>query len=406
MNSEIIPLIIFEIGAILILVKALGELFNRIDMPSIFGEILLGIILGPLLGVIIISSEPVQEYTGNIFKILAEIGAVFLLFSIGFDKIDSTKIMSKIRRAIPITVLGALFPFIGGFIVGYVFSPFLFPDNALRGSLLIGTALASTSISISIRTLIDLRYIATAAGTLIMITAVVDNFLSIGFFAVINGIIVNGVIAYSDVLNTIVLLALFSVIVYLCGRFVFPAVAKILDKMMVEEAIFGIIIGVLFIFAYLSSVCGLSMILGAFIFGASIARVPMIKSDAVVHRVRGVAYGFFIPFFFVYVGLMFDFGVIESAGLFAFCLLSALIVFQISGGFIGAKISKFSNIESLIIGTACIPRNEIALIIAAIGLTLNIYNNNVFSAFVLICIVTTVITPLILKILIKREHAK
>ena len=403
MNPEIIPLFILEIGIILILVKIFGEFFERIEMPSIFGEILLGILLGPVLGIIVISSASEQINIENVITILAEIGAIFLLFSIGFDKVDIGKISENIRRALPITILGAVFPFMGGFIVGYIFSPVLFPEHAVRGSLLIGTALAATSIGVGARTLMDLKYITTAAGTVVMITAVVDSFFSLGFFAAIYGIIARGAISYGEVINTITMLAIFCLIIYLCGKIIFPKLAIILDKMLVEEAIFGVIVGVLFVFAYFSYIFGLSIIIGAFIFGASIARVPRIKSEVVVHRVRGISYGFFIPFFFVYMGLLFDFGALASAGTFAVSLLFALVAFQIAGGFLGGKISKFSNKESLIIGTACIPRNELALIIAATGLSMNIYGNDVFSAFVMLSIVTTIITPLMLRMLIKGE---
>jgi len=407
MNIDIAQLLLV-LGLILILVKIFGEFFERIEMPSIFGDILVGIILGPLLGIIVISiaTENSQLSTGYLIKILADIGAIFLLFSIGFDKIDTGKILEYMKRAFPITILGALFPFMGGFLVSYIFSAQIFPPgDALRGSLLIGTALAATSIGVGARTLMDMKYITTAAGSAVIITAVVDNFISLGFFTAIYSIIEQSKLSYSEVATSIIMITIFCIIIYLSGKYLFTALAEILDKMMVEEAIFGVIIGVLFIFAYLSNVFGLHMIIGAFIFGAAIARVPRIKSDAVVHRVRGISHGFFIPFFFVYIGLLFDFGAIATAGTYAIALLFALIVFQITGGFLGGKISKFSNRDALIIGTACIPRNELALIIATTGLTLGLYGSDVFSAFVLLSIATTIITPLMLRLLISKSVA-
>ena len=403
MNTETIYMLILEIGLILILVKLLGELFERIEMPSIFGEILLGVLIGPVLGVVVLSSADETMSIQSVIKILAEIGAIFLLFSIGFEKVDMGKITSNLKRALPITLLGAAFPFAGGFIVGYIFSPELFPENAIKGSLVIGTAMAATSIGVSARALMDMKYIATAAGSAVMATSVADSFLSLAFFAAIYGIISHGAVSYSEMAATILKLAAFCLIIYLCGKFIFPRLARVLDKMIVEEAVFATIVGVLFTFAYLSSIFGLSTIIGAFIFGASIAMVPRIKSDAVVHRVRGISYGFFVPFFFLYIGLMFDFGSLASVGLFAAALIFALLAFQITGGFIGGKISRFGNRESLIIAAACIPRNELALIIAAMGLTLGIYDEAVFSAFVLLSIVTTIITPLLLRVLIKRQ---
>jgi len=395
--------IFLELGLILVLVKLLGEVFERLKLPSIFGEISLGILLGPVLGVIIITHNNDFTISAQIIKILGEIGAIFLLFSIGFAKVDFKKITVSIRKVFPVTTLGAIFPFLGGFITGYIFSSTLFPCAPIKGALLIGTALAATSIGVSVRTLMDLKYLATNVGATVLFSAVLDNFLTLGTLGIVSGIIQTGVVSYLSIVITIVTLACFILLVYLMGKFLFPLLAKLADKMIIEEATFGLILGVLFLFAYLTHIFGLNMIIGAFLFGASISMIPRLKTDVVVHKVRGMADGFFVPFFFLNIGLMFDFKALGNIGIFAILLLLGLIVSQIIGGFIGGKIGNFGLKDSFIIGVALIPRNELALVVTTIGLEIGILSTQVFSTLVLMALVTTIITPLLLKLIIGHK---
>lgn len=401
--------IILLIGIILILVKVLGELFERIGLPSIFGEILLGVILGPILGIIELSSNGNQKTVcAEVIKLLGEIGAIFLLFSIGFSKIDVKRLNVSIKQALPVTILGAVFPFIGGFIAAYLFpltsGDSIFNNNLqIKGCLLVGIALSATSIGISVRTLMDLRYIATKIGATVLFAAVLDDFLSIIILALISGIITTDAISYFAMWNTIVNLLTFCIIVFLLGKYFFPMIARLSDQMIIEEANFGIILGVLFAFSFLTEKFGLSMIIGAFLFGVSISTIPRLKTESIIHKVSGLSNGFFIPFFFLNIGLLFDFRAITNTSVFAIVLVVSLITSQIIGGFFGGKISKFSNKDSFIIGTALVPRNELTLVIITMGIELGVLSSKVFSAIVLVTVITTIITPLLLKILIKKE---
>lgn len=392
--------IFLELGLILILVKLLGELCERLRLPSIFGEISLGIILGPILGVIVLTPENAISSSAGIIKIFGEVGAIFLLFSIGFTKIDFEKISVSIKKVLPVTILGTIFPFAGGFLCSYIFSSTLFPSLPVKGSLLIGIALSATSIGVSVRSLIDLKYITTMVGVTVLFASVLDNFLSLIIIAIATGIIQTGKVSFFSLGVTLSLLTAFVLLSYLLGKFIFPLMAKLIDKMIVEEATMGIIIGTLFVFAYLTHRFGLHMIIGAFLFGTAISIIPIIKTEVIVHRVKGIAEGFFVPFFFLNIGLMFDVKVFENVGLFAIMLLLAVIGTQIIGGFLGGKIAGFAVKDAIIIGITLLPRNEIALVITTIGLNLGILNTNILSAFILIALITTFITPLLLKLIL------
>ena len=415
MENWIAGFIILELGLLLVLAKIFGEAFERIRLPSILGEISLGVIAGPVLGIIIISQSapiltifavPQHNEAVTVVEILAEIGAIFLLFSIGFEKVDIERLTISVRRALPVAIIGAAFPFSAGCMVAYTFSSELFLKfsiDPVMGSLLVGTALASTSIGVSARTLIDLKYISTLAGATVLFATVLDNVLSLGTLAIITGIVQTGSVSYENLFRVIGEIALFGLIIFIVGKFIFPLVAKFADKMIVDEAIIAIVTGSLFVFAYLTKVLGLHMIIGAFLFGLCLSVIPRLKTDAIVHKVRGISYGFFVPFFFINVGLLFDFGVIDEAGKFAVILLTALIVSQIASGFIGGVVSKFKLRDAFIIGVALIPRSEMALIVTTVGLGLGVLTTQVFSALVLIAVVTTIITPLMLRLVIKKE---
>jgi len=164
--------VLFCVSPILILIKLIGEVFERIRLPSIFGEIILGVILGPGLGLIILSTpDGILTHSAAVIKLLGEIGIIFLLFSIGFEKIELERLAGSIKRSLPIAVFGTIFPFLGGFLAAIVFSSTIFHQSIINGALLIGLTMSITSIGVSLRALIDMRYLATAAGSTILISA-------------------------------------------------------------------------------------------------------------------------------------------------------------------------------------------------------------------------------------------
>ncbi|MFN3527868.1 MAG: cation:proton antiporter [Candidatus Altarchaeaceae archaeon] len=396
-----IPEIILGLGLILIFSKIFGEIFHKLSLPPLFGEILVGIIIGTL-GIASIN-ESSELSLGNFITVLAQIGIIFLLFRIGFEEIETKNFSKIVIGVLPIEIIGIIFPFLGGFIACYFFADNLFTDS-FKGALLVGTALAATSLGVSVRTLMDLKYISTKPGMAIVTVGVVDGFIGLIFFAIIYGIIQYDTISLEDIKDILLLFLLFFIFIYIFGRFIVWRIAKIVSEMTVEESVFAIIIGLLFIFSFLSDKIGASVLIGAFILGFALSKVPQFKTSETIQKIKGISYGFFIPFFFVYIGMLFKFEALTDINIliFGFLLLTFLILFQIVGAFIGAKISKFDNKDSLIISVGMLPRNEIMLIVGMIGLELSLYKGDIFSAFILISIFTTIITPLILRMIIKR----
>ncbi|MBI4777386.1 cation:proton antiporter [Candidatus Desantisbacteria bacterium] len=397
--------VIFTIGIILILIKLIGEGFERISLPSIFGEIILGIILGPLLKLIIIStSDGSLTHSAATIKLLGEIGIIFLLFSIGFEKIELERFSVSIIRSLPTAILGTIFPFLGGFLAAIIFhQQFFGQSSSINGPLLVGLAMSATSIGVSLRALSDMRYLATAAGSAIIISAVAGGFIGLVILSVIMGIIQTGNVSFHTISIIFLETGGFGLLIFLAGKYVFPWLSRLIDRMIVEEATFAIIIGILFMLAYLTEKMGLSAIIGAFLFGISISIIPRFKTETMSYRISGISNGFFVPFFFFNIGLLLDFKSIGNIGLFGSVLVLLTILSQVMGGFIGGKIGRFNLRDSLIIGIALIPRNELTLVIATVGLNLGMLTKDVFSAIILVVIVSVLITPLMLRAVVGKS---
>ncbi|MDI6780662.1 MAG: cation:proton antiporter [bacterium] len=397
--------VIFTIGIILILIKLIGEAFERISLPSIFGEIILGVILGPGLGLIIISTgDGNLTHSAAAIKLLGEIGIIFLLFSIGFEKIELERFSGSIIRALPAAILGTSFPFLGGFLAAMIFSSTIFHQSSpINGALLVGLAMSTTSIGVSLRSLIDMRYLATVIGSTILIAIVIDDFMGMVILSIVMGIVQTGNISFPTISIIFLETVGFGLLIFLASKYVFLWLSRLIDRMIVEEASFAIIIGILFMFAYLTERMGLSAIIGAFLFGISISIIPRFKTETISYRISGISNGFFVPFFFFNIGLLFDFKSIGNVGLFGGVLVLLTIASQIMGGFIGGKISRFNLRDSLVMGIALIPRNELTLVIASVGLNLGVLTKDVFSAIILVVIVSVLITPLMLRFVIRNE---
>lgn len=397
--------VIFIIGIILILIKLIGEVFERIRLPSVFGEIILGIIFGPVLGFIVLSTENGSlTHSATTIKLLGEIGIIFLLFSIGFEKIELERFTGSIVRSLPTAILGTIFPFLGGFLAAIIFSSTFFHQSPINGPLLVGLAMSATSIGVSLRALIDMRYLATAAGITILISAIAGDFNGLIILSIVMGIVQTGNVSFYTIIIIFLEIGGFVLLIFLASKYIFPWLSRLMDRMIVEEANFAIIIGILFMLACLTERMGLSAIVGAFLFGISISIIPRFKTETMSHRISGISNGFFIPFFFFNIGLLFDFKAIGNIGLFGGVLILLTIVSQIIGGFIGGKIGRFNLRDSLVIGIALVPRNELTLVIASVGLNLGILTKDIFLSIVLVVIVSVLITPLMLRFVIRNKE--
>ena len=375
---------------LLVLAKLLGEAMERLGQPAILGELAAGIILGShLLGPLLFHT-PLYKIESLAF--LAEVGAIFLLFSAGYLEVDLKRLMQMGKKSFIVAISGVTITFVTGFAIGRMF------NYGLIGSLFLGLALSITSIGVTVRTLMDLGKLQTDYGMIILGTAIIDDILSLFILAILVPI------AQPDTTLTIASTSIiaFKIIAFFGGSALFAAfflkpLAKFSIKFIVAEARLGIMFSVIFIFSYIAKAAGLHMIIGAFTAGVILSLQPEFKTRDIEYKVNGIAYGLFIPLFFAVLGTMIDLGALLQGGMLAVVIIFVAISGKMLAGFVGGKMVKYSSRKSLAIGVGLIPRTGVELVVISIALSAGIIDQKIFTAIVAMVAVTVIVTPILLK---------
>jgi Kef-type K+ transport system membrane component KefB len=382
---DFIASIILVLGAALI-----GRFLSRIlRQPVILGELVIGAIIG---NIFLIINKDVLTLDDSIDNI-ANVGILFLLMSAGLSL--NLKEFKKMEKSSSIVaILGVIVPFILGYITAIWFG------FSHITALFIGTALMATSIGVKAEILLELRIIGTRLGSLIMGAAIIDDVISVVIITILLGIVKTGYVEIWEISIFLILVLLFLLVTILLTK---EKVSSALDKYLLKIRIgreslliMGVVVALLF--SLIAENIGLSLIIGAFLGGLILGQLSFFKGlREFINLIGGV---FFIPIFFVTVGIKFEFNTFFSIGAFAVALLIVAILGKLIGCGIGAKLAKFDNRESIATGIAMIPRAGVELILVKLALDYNIINQEIASAIMLMVIVTTLITPpLLLKIL-------
>lgn len=382
--------IILAITLLLLLAKLLGETMERLGQPAILGELAAGIILGSHLLGPLLFHKPLFRIESLAF--LAEVGAIFLLFSAGYLEVDLKRLMRMGKESLIVAVSGVAITFITGFFIGRIFS------YGLIGSLFLGLALSITSIGVTVRTLMDLRKLQTDYGMIILGTAIIDDIISLFILALLVPI------AQPHTALTFVgtCIIVFKVLAFFAGSvlfaiFILKPLARVSSRLVVAEARLAIIFSVIFVFALVAKITGLHMIIGAFTAGVILSIRPEFKTKDIEYKINGISYGLFIPLFFAILGTMIDLGALVQSGILALVIIVFAIVGKVLAGFLGGKMIKYSSRKSLAIGVGLIPRTGVELVVISIALTAGIIDQKIFTAVVAMVAVTVIITPILLK---------
>ncbi len=374
--------ILLQVLLILLLAKAFGEFFERIGFPSVLGEISAGLLLA---SVSLVSPE------SETLKFLARLGAIFFLFTAGYKETNLSKLRATFRQSLLPTTFEVAAPFIFGFLLGFMF------NFSLLESLFIGVALAPTSIGMTVRTLIDLDYLSTKIGSIRLNTSVLDDIMALFLLAVVTQIALYHGLLVGQLLIVGGKLVAFILIMVIFGLHILPKLFEYIHKMHVEEAILTGVIMVALFSAFLADELGLSDVVGAFVGGALLSTIPTAKIQGVQEKVNGLSYGLFVPIFFAFIGLSVELNAISTVGLFAALLIILALAGKVIGGFIGCKLIGLDSYDSLIYGVGGMPRVGVELVVISIAQSMGIIGPEVFSAIVLMVVVSVLITPLALK---------
>ena len=390
---------IIGVGILLFAAKLMAELFLRLKLPIVLGELIAGMIVGPfaLGGLQIIDGKQLLQINDEI-KILGEMGAIVILFMAGLE-MTPKEFLKGGKAAFVVGTLGVVIPF---FIGLSVFQ--LFGFDALQ-SMLIATALTATSIAISIQVLSEFGKLKTPEARLIIGAAIVDDILAIAVLSVVTSIAGSdgGVdnIDITEVTITILQVLGFFAIMLIVSVVVIP---KIISPRLwkAKGSVEGIATAAFFGAAALAGSIGLSPIVGAFAVGMALSTTKVFeKIENYVEKIGLI----FAPLFFAIIGAQVDLRAVDLNIL----LLSAVIVIiavttKLFGCGLPAMYFLKSKQRGLRVGIGMISRGEVGLIVAGVGITAGILTSEVYSTIIIMVVVTTIITPIWLKIEYRKEQ--
>lgn len=372
-------------------VKILGEVAEQIGIPSVAGEILAGVSLGVLF----------LDVETGIITFFAELGSIFLLFTAGYKEVSLKNLKFESITALVPTLSQIVFAFVFGFAFGRIFN-FSFIE-----SLFLGVAFNPTSIAVVIGTLMDLNYLSSRPGTAMLSSAFLDDIIALFFVSVVvNFVRLNRVPPVLVILLIAGKILLFLLIMYILGNYLFPRLFIYAGKMNAKEAVFSLVIVIALFSAYLAELFELHSSIGAFTGGILLSEIPLAKLPDIQSKVDGLAHGILIPIFFAFIGFLIDPYILKNAGSFTLLIILVALFAKLAGGFMGSKVIGFDFYESLVFGIGVMPRAGVELVILTIGRELQIINQEVFSAMILMVVISILISPACMKWAIQARKRK
>ena len=396
-SSTIFIHVIISLSLLLFASKIFAELFHRIKLPIVLGELLAGIIIGPyaLGGLPLFNGEPLVILDETI-KHIGELAAIVILFVAGLE-ITPREFLKGGLSSFTIGALGVIVPFFVGY---FVFS--LYGLEALE-TLLIATALTATSIAISIQVLSSLGKMKTKEARLILGAAIVDDILAIAVLSVVLTMVQTGNTTPDIMEITFLILKILGLFVaLLVGSIII--VPRILHREKLwksQGSIEGITTAIFFGGAGIAALVGLSPIVGAFAIGMAVASTRLIKQvEEYVHKLQII----FAPLFFAIIGAQVDLrGINLDVLLIAGILVTIAIFTKMLGCGLPSLIFLKDKSKAMRVGIGMVSRGEVGLIIAGVGATSGVLSGDVYTAIIVIVAVTTIITPIWLKKAYQKE---
>lgn len=398
-ESQFIETIIV-VGILLFAAKLMAELFLRLRLPIVLGELLAGMIIGPFaLGAFLVYEGNLLVQINDNIKVLGEIGAIVILFMAGLE-MTPKEFLKGGKASFTVAIFGVVLPFMAGLIVFQMFG-----FNALE-SMMIATALTATSIAISIQVLSEFGKIKSAEARLIIGAAVIDDILAIAILSVVTSLSVGGELSdinIMDVVFTILQVLGFFVIMLVAAVLIIPrVVTPRLWK--ARGSIEGIATASFFGAAALAGLIGLSPIVGAFAVGMALSTSRVFeKIEGFIRRIGLI----FAPLFFSIIGAQVDFRGIDLEILM---LSGIIIVIAVLTKYLGCGLPAWfflkDKTKGMRVGIGMISRGEVGLIVAGVGLSAGVLSSSVYSTIVIMVAATTIITPIWLKMDYRKDLRK
>ena len=390
------------LAVILVAAKLLGELAERIGQPAVLGELIAGVLLGSsALGVV-----PSTGGSAEVLHVLAELGVLLLLFEIGLET-DLREMFRVGSASLAVALVGVVVPFALGYLYWeYAPHPAIGAEDHTTAAIFVGATLTATSVGITARVLSDLGQMATQEARVIIGAAVIDDVLGLVILSVVSGVAAGAAVSLLGILHTLAVAVGFLVVAVLVGRFLVPRLFDLVVRMRVRYVL------LVFAFAFalglssLAALAGSALIIGAFAAGIILSGTN--QFDTIEHEVRPVA-SIFTPIFFVSVGASVNLRLLNPSTPEArdtLVVAAALTALAILGKLVAGWAAPWVPMRRLVVGTGMIPRGEVGLIFADIGLRSRILTEEVFGAVLLMVMATTFVAPPALKALFGQSGAR
>ena len=389
--------VIISLAILLFAAKLMAEIFHRIKLPIVLGELLAGIIVGPfaLGGLYLVDGVPLVTLDETVRQV-GEIAAIVILFTAGLH-ITPREFLKSGAAAFTIGSIGVIVPFFVGY---YVFTAF--GVEALQ-STLIATALTATSIAISIQVLTEFGRMHSSEARLILGAAIVDDILAIAVLSVVTTMVQTGNLTPNIIEITLLILKILAIFVALliATIFIIPRILHVERLWKSKGSVEGITTASFFAAAGIAAAVGLSPIVGAFAVGMAVASTRVIRQmEDYVSKLEII----FAPLFFAIIGAQVDLRGININVLYlAGVIVAVAIITKLVGCGLPAMIFLKNKNKAMKVGIGMISRGEVGLIVAGVGVSSGVLTNDIYTTVIIMVASTTIITPIWLKMAYRKD---
>jgi Kef-type K+ transport system membrane component KefB len=366
--------------------KVMAELFERLRQPAVVGEILAGVIIGPsILGWV----QP-----SDLINVLAEIGVIFLLFNVGLET-KPKAIFDVGKRAMFVGVMGVLLPFVAGYFIAIAWG------GSFAEAMFIGAALVATSVGITARVLAGMGLLDTETSRVILGAAIIDDILGLIILSLVSAVS-QGSVSYVGLGKTAAAAILFTLFVALVGSKVINKLSPVISRLRLQRPFFNLGLVLCLGLSVASVYVGVAAIIGAFLAGMALAE--SVEDNPRMHQATSGVTEFLVPFFLANIGMQLNIAVFRDSSvlLLAVIITLAAVITKFVGCSIGAW--GMSRREMAQVGVGMVPRGEVGIVVAQIGLGLGVIEQSFFASVLFMAVTTTLIAPPLIKVFFAEDR--
>ena len=409
-HDDVLALVV-QVAVLLLTARVLGWVSQRLGQPSVVGEILAGVVLGPSLlsGLVPFIGDwviPQNQVQGYLLEVVALVGVMLLLIVTGLET-DLALIKRRIRVSLGVSAGGLSVTFAAGLALGYLIPEDLLADPSQRTvfALFVATAMSIAAIPVLAKVLIDLGLMRREIGQTMLASAMIDDITGWTLLGLVTALASADSIGAGTVLETVGFVAIFVVATATVGNLlVEKGLTFVQDRFRGKDMVLTFVIVLAFAWGAFTQALHLEPVIGAFAIGILFGRRPRLSVD-VVHKLEAMALAVFAPIFFAVAGLKVNIAAILEPRLLLITLavIGVATFGKVTGAYLGARlVSKQGHWTALAYGSGLNARGAVEIIIASIGLSLGVLSVEMFSIIVVMAVVTSIMAPVALRFCLAR----